>query len=237
MMPPVYENFNIKCLLCYKSIHFPTVVAHFLLVQVKTILSSQLHGYDTYIWGTENLLSLFVPYFDSCMVLYSNIYDEATTASQYKNTVTATVRYTGTYSSSVCDVKKTRNKMSRGDNHILGAHSYTYIRINLAFFQIIRLNIVYQYLSRDDGVNSFVSIQYICIPPPPPPPPPPPAIIIRWLLWLWRWLLICVFPKIAFSFHHCFYEILKQWIVRFKLYAFFTNSYSRRRKRFFSISM
>ena len=38
-------------------------------VKVKSILFPQLHKHRTYIWGTETLLGLFVPSFDTYMIV------------------------------------------------------------------------------------------------------------------------------------------------------------------------
>ena len=38
-------------------------------VKVKSILFPQLHKHRTYTWGTENLLGLFVPSFDTYMII------------------------------------------------------------------------------------------------------------------------------------------------------------------------
>ena len=49
--------------------------------QVKIILLSLLHEYSTYIWETETLLGLFVPYFDPYMVVHGNLYAGVTLVS------------------------------------------------------------------------------------------------------------------------------------------------------------
>ena len=54
--------------------------------QVKIILLLWLHEYSTYIWETETLLGLFVPYFDSYMVIHGNLYARVTLVSKKTKT-------------------------------------------------------------------------------------------------------------------------------------------------------
>ena len=53
--------------------------------QVKSILFPQLHKHRTYTWGTETLLGLFVPLFDTYMIrLLDNLYAGVTLINKNK---------------------------------------------------------------------------------------------------------------------------------------------------------
>ena len=53
--------------------------------KVKSILFPQLHKHRTYTWGTETLLGLFVPSFDTYMIiLLDNPYAGVTLISKNK---------------------------------------------------------------------------------------------------------------------------------------------------------